>query len=1162
MDSNGNPSPDPDTAARRRSGRVVRAPDKFSPEAAGPSSVAKRKRDAGEEGEDDENDDPEVDDESDEADQLSDDEPAPSRRARKSSQTKRAKKPSAKKPKINGTQHATANNTVTLPRMPKKVVRLDTGDKGTGLYAEIFSQGNSSDTVAQQWLESYRKDTTVALLDLINCVLQCIGCEQEVTIDDIRDPDNIPNRLRDLENSYLEQQETEYPLISRSKSAKSFRDLLLGFFASWVELLHESELLYKDEEVMENVQSWLGSMSSSRVRSFRHTATTISLSVTSGLVEVASTLDHRITNIEQQLQASKRGKNKPRTAEFQQNLDEANEYRDKCTNILQLYFDVVFVHRYRDSDPKIRTECVEALGHWIWELPTVFMEPSYLRYLGWMLSDTYGPTRQEVLKQLARIFKRDSEQLGHFIDRFRPRLVEIATRDAEVAVRVAAIAAIDTLREAALLNPEELDVIGQLIYDNEIRIRKAVVGFFVACVDEVFASTVQALGGTDALDEFDSTDDDDYNTPRREWVNIKCLAETLSGYNSQIEERQQTGGLAGLDVAVDLLATHAPETRISLASQVLYERVPEIKRWQLLAGYLLFDHTTSTKAKSRSRKADSPEAAFKRAVTPSPAEELILLQVLVSGVKLNLTHVVESNDKGRRRVPRHDIEAAQEEIAIELSDIIPQLLSKFGAEPETATTVLQLEHFVALESFQQLRQDTSKYDALLDEVCTQFNRHDDIRVISEATAALLHARRQEELEELTDAKLATLWESNINALRNIDKTCELSARGNLAAGSLKSLSIVLMKISKLSGISDCIELLEAEGSSDDSSSPVVGILSNIVHRGKFEPQEDEIDDLEDEVVSYAIKACQFYFMWKVRSLSKLISGGAGVLGEDLDRLFVLRSTYRRYLIETFSSRAAIDELRLFATGCLCDLHLTFATLRTPIENYRPSSSSASHSSADNLQKLVQDIESGLVPELLQIFDGAEKQYAKRSKRDKSLNTPADDDEPIDDDPMDDEGENDEDENLTPEERFAAELKSEKALCELAAKLVLAIRAKIIDRRGSEAGKLRRRLQRNSTKLGNNFREVISYLDESKRVKQDKKKGGAKTDKQTLSKERIEVDDEDEDDLEVEEIEDVEDVADNEKEDLGGELEDDPIEDVDDEPEERQNNDRDDSILGD
>ena len=135
MDSNGNTSPDPDTTSRRRSGRVVRAPDKFSPQ---PShqAISKRKRDGGDEDDDDgdENDVPDLDDEdSDVIDIESDDDHEPSRKSRKS-QSKRTKKPSAKKPKINGTHPGTSNRTVTLPRMPKKPTRLDTGDKGNGLY--------------------------------------------------------------------------------------------------------------------------------------------------------------------------------------------------------------------------------------------------------------------------------------------------------------------------------------------------------------------------------------------------------------------------------------------------------------------------------------------------------------------------------------------------------------------------------------------------------------------------------------------------------------------------------------------------------------------------------------------------------------------------------------------------------------------------------------------------------------------------------------------------------------------------------------------------------------------------------------------------------------------------------------------------------------------
>jgi cohesin complex subunit SA-1/2 len=47
----------------------------------------------------------------------------------------------------------------------------------------------------------------------------------------------------------------------------------------------------------------------------------------------------------------------------------------------------VFVHRYRDHDPGIRAECVQAMGVWLKRHPAYFLEGSYLRYVGWVLSD-------------------------------------------------------------------------------------------------------------------------------------------------------------------------------------------------------------------------------------------------------------------------------------------------------------------------------------------------------------------------------------------------------------------------------------------------------------------------------------------------------------------------------------------------------------------------------------------------------------------------------------------------------------------------------------------------------------------------------------------------------------------------------------------------------
>lgn len=866
----------------------------------------------------------------------------------------------------------------------------------------------------------------------------------------------------------MQEQVTEYPLISRAKNTKAFRDLLTGFFRGVVRSVHETDVLYNDATLMENLVRWIASMSTSSLRPFRHTATTVILSLVYGLIDVATTLDARITAIEQQVSQAKRGKNKAKLAEMQRTLDEANNNRELCGHHIKDFFDTTFIHRYRDIDPRIRTECVEALGSWIIGLPTVFMQPEYLRYLGWMLSDTVASTRQEVLRQLARIFRRDVQQLGHFIDRFRPRLIEISTKDAEVSVRVAAISVINVLRDTGMLEPDEVDSIGKLIFDSDTRIRKAVVNFFVSCVDDSIEGKMEELGGQDALDElFGEIEEDDYNSPRSIWVNIKCLAENLAAFDAQVEGEQQDANPQGLAVAADVTQANVPDTRISLASQALFEKVPYVKQWEMLAGYLLYDHTISSRSRSKSNGA-STETAFKKAVGPVGSEEAILLEVLASAVKMSMLQSAEI-EKNKKKSGRLEVTEAQEETALELATVIPQLLNKFGADPATATIVLRMEHFLDLEVFQTLRQDSTKYEKLLDEISTQFNRHDDKRVVAEAAAALLHSRQYDELEELTDGKLAVLWENVINTLRSFDKTCELSIRGNLEEEHLTALATVLMKISELARISNCVEVLETEGRAADSMSSTIEILVNIVSRGTFDQPNEELDDLEDEVTSFAIKGIQFYFMWKVRSCQKLIQTGAEIPNSVVDQLSVLRKKYDIGLIKTLSSRAVIDEIRMFATGALCDIHVLFGSLRNWSEEAR------GNANYKKLASLTHELEPKLLPELISIYDGVERSFAKRTKR--TLNEPAEDEEPMDDDDSDDE--EDEDEGLTQEEKLALELKSEKALCELAAKYVLAIVQKVLDQTGPHAGKLRKRLLRNQGRLGKNFGEVVAYLDPSK-----------------------------------------------------------------------------------
>lgn len=60
----------------------------------------------------------------------------------------------------------------------------------------------------------------------------------------------------------------------------------------------------------------------------------------------------------------------------------------------------VFVHRYRDSDAGIRADCVREMGVWLKRHPVYFLEGNYLRYVGWVLSDTVSSAALFAAKRL------------------------------------------------------------------------------------------------------------------------------------------------------------------------------------------------------------------------------------------------------------------------------------------------------------------------------------------------------------------------------------------------------------------------------------------------------------------------------------------------------------------------------------------------------------------------------------------------------------------------------------------------------------------------------------------------------------------------------------------------------------------------------------------
>jgi cohesin complex subunit SA-1/2 len=136
-DNNAMSSPAP-TSTARRSGRVVKAPARLTPDA---PAAGKRKRDTALDDDDDEENNP-PDLEEDESDAEADDdddedviEEAPKRK--RPSQAAKGKRPAAKRPKTNGTAPSGSRH-AAMPSRPKKAVRIEIERReGDDLFGEL-----------------------------------------------------------------------------------------------------------------------------------------------------------------------------------------------------------------------------------------------------------------------------------------------------------------------------------------------------------------------------------------------------------------------------------------------------------------------------------------------------------------------------------------------------------------------------------------------------------------------------------------------------------------------------------------------------------------------------------------------------------------------------------------------------------------------------------------------------------------------------------------------------------------------------------------------------------------------------------------------------------------------------------------------------------------
>uniref|UniRef100_A0A4W4FEX3 Cohesin subunit SA n=1 Tax=Electrophorus electricus TaxID=8005 RepID=A0A4W4FEX3_ELEEL len=343
----------------------------------------------------------------------------------------------------------------------------ENGTENLSLF-EIVKLGKSAtQSVVDDWIESYKSERDMALLELINFFIQCSGCKGAVSSEMFRHMQNS-EIIRKMTEEF-DEDSGDYPLTMSGPVWKKFK---WGFCEFIVVLVRQCQysIIY-DEYMMDTVISLLTGLSDSQVRAFRHTSTLAAMKLMTALVNVALNLSINMDNTQRQYEAE-RSKSLGKRANDRlelllQKRKELQENQDEIENMMNAIFKGVFVHRYRDAIAEIRAICIEEIGVWMKMYSDAFLNDSYLKYVGWTMHDKQGEVRLKCLTALQGLYhnRELNTRLELFTSRFKDRIVSMAL-DKEYDVAVQAIKLLTLILQSSdeVLTAEDCESVYHLVY--------------------------------------------------------------------------------------------------------------------------------------------------------------------------------------------------------------------------------------------------------------------------------------------------------------------------------------------------------------------------------------------------------------------------------------------------------------------------------------------------------------------------------------------------------------------------------------------------------------------------------------------------------------------------------------------------------------------------
>ena len=657
----------------------------------------------------------------------------------------------------------------------------------------------------------------------------------------------------------------------RKAAATAFRKSVADFVMKLVEATHAAEILY-DDVFCESFQSWLVAATSSHLRSFRHTATIVALDLVTALCHVAARANREFAAAtrSRDAEAKKTRVDAAKLKSHEERVEALHRQKVALETYLSDLFDGVWVHRYRDAEASIRSECIHALGQWMRHHPEHYLSGDYLRYLGWILTDPSKDARLEAVKSLVALYGMDDYigTLQPFTERFKARLVEMAEAEVELPVRIASIEVLCAIDQHSLLEDEQRDALAKLVFATEPRVRKAAAVFFATLVADAVeqrSADLQAIAAGAGQAE--------QEREQATRLELRCLAALLVEHGGATEAPD-----ADADVGPVPLVSADTRSRIDVAVDVLTAHVGALDDVQPLIDFLLVER-------------DELEDALK----PEDVHEAMLVAVL-----LGMARKVIADAAAATKKTEADAEDAVAELSRAIIRALPRLIAKMQSDAGKIADVLALIPLISLELYLDLRMITA-YETLWDDVVRQFSSHKAAATLDAGIDAIRKMLATTALSKSNATKVAELELALVEALREAASGKELESV-TFDDQDRDALAAWLGRLARLAAVHDVADVVEDTGGLRYTSAWT--IVDALADRGRLGFDE------EDELIGAALKVLLFTTLWRGRSVEDVAAFNSA-RRDVIERLTDIALGEQTHASETIRRAAFVCLLKLY-----------------------------------------------------------------------------------------------------------------------------------------------------------------------------------------------------------------------------------------------------------